>query len=116
MVDADLVTAGLKTFALLCVVLGILILVVYGMKKLSFFQEGVIQNGLINIVSSVHLAPRQRILLIDVAGEKILVGVTQDAITFLTKIEDPQSLKKIHVSKSEEVKKGIFRIRRKEEE
>ena len=68
----DLWGAGLKTLAMLCIVLGILILVLFLLKRLSYLKQGSGHGQLIRVLSSYHMTPKERIALIDVAGQKMV--------------------------------------------
>ena len=94
-IHTDLFMTGIKTFATLCLVIGALILVLYIMKRLMKTENNFGRNGFIKIMASYHLAPKQRVAIIDVVGEKLIVGVTQENITCLGKIENEECLKKI---------------------
>lgn len=82
----DLLGATLKTFATLCVVLGLLILILYLIKRFFYLRNSLSDEKLIKMIASFHLAPRARIVLIEIMGEKLAVGVSQESIRFLTKI------------------------------
>ena len=83
----DLVGAGVKTFATLCVVLGLLILVLYLAKRFFMNRNSANSDTMFKTLSSYYLAPKARIMLIEVMGEKLVIGVSQDNIRFLKKIE-----------------------------
>ncbi len=87
--------AGLKTLGMLCIVVAILILVLFLVKRFSYLKNGSGHGQFIKILSSHHVTPRERIALIDVVGEKIVIGITPDNITFLTKIERSVALERI---------------------
>lgn len=82
----DLLGATLKTFAMLCVVLGLLILVLYLIKRFFYLRNSSRDEKLIKMLASFHLAPKARVVLIEVMGEKLVVGVSQESIRILTKI------------------------------
>jgi flagellar protein FliO/FliZ len=86
MIEPELINTGLKTIAMLFIVLGVLILVLYIMKK--FMSPKKIGKGelIVKVVSSLHLSPKERIEVIEISGERIVVGITPGSINFLTKI------------------------------
>jgi flagellar protein FliO/FliZ len=88
MSELNLISTGLKTVAMLSIVIGLLILVLYLMKRFLFFSRGSRGDLLIKILSSLHLSPKERIEVIEVSGEKIVLGITPGNITFLTKLSD----------------------------
>lgn len=82
----NLVNMGIKTAAMLFLVLGFLLLVLYLMKKFLLFKRGPHGDAFIKILSSFHLSPKERIEVIEISGERIVVGVTPGNISFLTKL------------------------------
>jgi flagellar biosynthetic protein FliO len=86
MVEPELINTGIKTVAMLFIVLGVLIFVLYIMKK--FMLPKRIGKGelIVKVVSSFHLSPKERIEVIEISGERIVVGITPGSINFLTKI------------------------------
>ena len=86
--ELNLISTGLKTVAMLAIVLGLLILLLYFMKRFLFVNRGAKGDLLIKIRSSLHLSPKERIEVIEISGEKIVLGVTPGTITFLTKLDD----------------------------
>jgi flagellar biosynthetic protein FliO len=78
----------IKTLGGLCLVLGILMGVLYLLKHMTRPQRGPHSKGMISLVSSFYLAPRERLHLMDVMGRKILIGVTAQGITRIAEFED----------------------------
>jgi flagellar protein FliO/FliZ len=93
--QADLWGAALKALAMLSIVVAILILILFLIKRFLYLNEGSSQGQLIKLLSSYHMAPKERIALIDVAGEKMVIGITPESITCLAKIEKPETLAQI---------------------
>ena len=88
MSELNLIGTGLRTVAMLSIVLGLLVLVLYLMKRFLFVNRGAKGDLLIKILSSLHLSPKERIEVIEISGEKIVLGITPGNITFLTKLND----------------------------
>ena len=86
MIEPDLINTGIKTMAMLFIVLGILVLVLYIMKKFMSPRGKGRGNLMIKVVSSLHLSPKERIEVIEISGERIVVGITPGNINFLTKL------------------------------
>jgi len=86
MVEPDLVNTGLKTIAMLFIVLGILVLVIYIMKKFMSPKGKGKGDLIIKVVSSLYLSPKERVEVIEISGERIVVGITPGNINFLTKL------------------------------
>ena len=72
--------------AMLFLVLGFLVFVLYFMKRFIVKGRDSKGNVFIKVVSSLHLSPKERIEVIDVSGERIVLGVTPGSINFLTKL------------------------------
>jgi len=88
MFEPNLISTGLKTAAMLFVVLGLLLLVLYLMKRFLVLRQGPKGDLFIKVLSSLHLSPKERIEVIEILGEKIVVGVTPGNISFLTKLNN----------------------------
>ena len=88
MSELNLIGTGLRTVAMLSIVLGLLVLVLYLMKRFLFISRGAKGDLLIKILSSLHLSPKERIEVIEISGERIVLGITPGNITFLTKLDD----------------------------
>lgn len=86
MFELDLINAGLKTAAMLCVVLGLLVLVLYLIKKFVYPKNKVKGDQLIKVLSTLHLSPKERLEVLEIAGERIVLGITPGSIRFLTKL------------------------------
>jgi flagellar protein FliO/FliZ len=108
MSQPDLWGTGLKTFAMLCIVVAVLILVLFLMKRFFYLKDGSGHGQFIKILSSHHVSPKERIALIDVVGEKIVIGITPENITFLTKIEKSDALDRIESLEGVGAPHGFF--------
>jgi flagellar protein FliO/FliZ len=84
--ELNLWSTGLKTMAMLFIVLGLLVLVLYFMKKFLMSRRGNQGNLFIKVLSSLHLSPKVRIEVVEILGEKIVLGLTPGHISFLTKV------------------------------
>jgi len=86
--EVDLLSTGLKTAGMLLIVLALLIGVLYIMKRFSFFHRESGDGVLIKVLSTKHLSPKERIEVLEISGEKIVVGISANNMTFLTKLKD----------------------------
>ena len=113
--SAGLGSSGFKMIMTLSVVLGLIFLLFYGFKK-YVLKNTVFGGGqkLIQVVSTNYLAPKKNISLIEVAGEILVLGVSDQSISLLTSIREPErieEIKKAHGDYSESVawQKGVPR-------
>ena len=77
---------------MLLLVLAILILVLWLLRRYFSHSGAIGQQGLIRMIASMHVAPKERIALVDVLGEKLLIGITSQNINFLARIEDEKDI------------------------
>jgi flagellar protein FliO/FliZ len=66
----------------LVLVLGVLAVIAWGIKKIGVGKQT--SGGAIRIVGGLHVGNRERIMVIEVANEWIVVGVTASSITALS--------------------------------
>ena len=86
MVEMNPLGLGLKTGAMLFLVLGCLIFVLYLMKRTLPLRRGKKSDLPITAVSTFHFSSKERIEVIEVSGERVVLGITPGRINFLTKI------------------------------
>lgn len=87
MAELNIVSMGIKTVAMLAIVLGLLLAVLYLVKRTPLFQRERNGDGAIKVVSSLHLSPKEKIEVVEIAGERIVLGITPNHISFLTRID-----------------------------
>ena len=85
--DLNLFNTGLKTGAMLLIVLGLLVAMLYGMKRFLFSKRGPRGNLPINILSTRYLSQKERIEVIEISGERLVLGITPGNISFLAKLD-----------------------------
>ena len=86
MIEPELINTGIKTMAMLFIVLGVLVFVLYIMKKFMSPKGKGKGELIIKVVSSLHLSPKERVEVIEISGERIVVGISPGNINFLTKL------------------------------
>jgi len=85
--SSDIWLAFARTFSMLFLVLALLILAFYLIKRFSE-KKGINGNKeFINVLSVHHLSPKEKLILLNVAGETLLIGVTPNNISKISKIE-----------------------------
>jgi len=83
--------SGLQTVAALVFVLAVFLILVWLLKR---FQPGVSgsSGAAIRIVATLALGTRERLLLVDVQGQQLLLGVSPAGISLLQVLEQPLTL------------------------
>jgi flagellar biosynthetic protein FliO len=94
--DSDLFSASLKMASMLGLVLGLIFVVFhlfkkFGLKNSVFGGEG----KPIKVLSTGFLAPRKSIALVEVAGDVLVIGISNDQISLLSNVQDPERIEKI---------------------
>ncbi len=89
--SSEIWAAFARTFSWLFFVLIMLVIFFYLIKRFS--NRGAAGgNGLISVLAVHHISPKEKILLLDVLKEKILIGVTSQGISKLANIESDMDL------------------------
>ena len=84
----DMITAGLKMIAALGVVLGMLLLLMYGMRKLSGQRIGMTGGKRIQVLENHYMGVKKSISLVRVPGKVLVLGITGDRINLLDTLDE----------------------------
>lgn len=82
----DLWFTLIKSAAMLCLVLALLLTVLFIMKRFFFNRNKFSERGQIKTIASCHVGPKERVVLLNVLEENVLIGITQQQITCLARI------------------------------
>jgi len=105
----ELIPAFLKIASALAVTVGVMIVVAYLFKKIAKKTGTVIGNeNLIKILSVKYLGPKSSIMLIDVLGNIMAIGISSGGISMLTEIVDPESLEQLKDIQGQKGKRKSF--------
>ena len=92
----ELWPSSLKMLSTLALVLGLMFLLFYAFKKLvlknSLFGK---YNKMVNVLSTGFLGPKKSIALVEVAGEVLVLGISNDHISLLSNIQDSDKIDRI---------------------
>ena len=84
----DLVSSSIKMLSALGIVLGGMLLLFYFMKRYLKRDFSGSKNKLIRVLATSYIGVKKHISLIEVPGSVLVVGITNDRISLLSKIED----------------------------
>ena len=84
----DILSTTLKMLTALGIVMGGLLVVFYFMKRFLKRDIGGSKEQLIKVIASQYIGIKKNISLIEVPGSILVVGVSNDNISLLTRIED----------------------------
>jgi flagellar protein FliO/FliZ len=86
LLEFNLVSTGVKTLAMLLVVLALLLITLYLFKRFSNFHNQAAGDVSIKTLSTLALTPKDKLQVVQIEGEKIVVGVSPSGINYITKI------------------------------
>lgn len=108
METASFLSSLLKMVFSLAIVLGMMIGAMYFIKKLLHNAIPAIDRGsMIKILANRYLGPKSSIMVVDVAGQIIVVGLSNQQMTVLTTISDKDQLVKLRNMQINEEISGI---------
>ena len=84
-----------RTFSMLFLVLALLILAFYLIKRFSEAKGARGNKNYIRVLATHHLSPKEKLMLIHVPGETLLVGITPAHINKITTIDQQIELPEI---------------------
>ena len=76
-----------RTFGMLFLVLALLIFIFYLVKRFSESRGLKGHKDFIRILSVHHLSPKEKLVLMDVLGQTLLVGVTPNQISKIAELD-----------------------------
>lgn len=95
-----------KMLAALAIVIALMIIAMYFIKKYFFHSLPEMSgSAMINVVSTRHLSPKNSLMLVEVLGQVMLVGISSQQMSMLSHINDPAAMEKI---KNARLKEGLF--------
>lgn len=95
----SLMASGWKMFYTLAIVLGLMFLLFYVFKKVVLKNSLLGGNDkVVKVLGTGFLGPKKMIALVEVAGEVLALGISNDNISLLAKIRDEEKLEKIRNS------------------
>ncbi|HEN20855.1 MAG TPA: hypothetical protein ENN86_02475 [Desulfobacteraceae bacterium] len=119
----DLISTALRMLAALVIVLGGLLAAFYVSKRLFRREAGASGEKLIRIIGNSYIGVKKTITMVEIPGAVLVLGVTNDNISLLAKIEDKERIdrfrgiesEKTSLSFSEHLNRLTSRMRQKRE-
>ena len=85
----ELETAAIKTIVSLGLVVGLIVCLFYVLRRWRFGALSANNQRAMRLVSTLSLAPRRSLALVEIAEQWFVVGVGADHVTFIAKLERP---------------------------
>lgn len=89
---ASLISSILKVVGSLALVLGLMLLLLHLLKRFGIGKGKLRHGPLIKILDTCMIAPKKQVTLLEIGGEYVAIGVTDQQINLLTKLEDTTKL------------------------
>lgn len=84
----DFIGSGAKALAALCFVLALMVLVLVAMKKMIFYRQAGKKEAMIRRITSFPLSAKERIDVVEISGQKLVLGVAQGRISLLLRLRE----------------------------
>ena len=86
--DINLIGTGMKTFAMLALVLACVIFVLYIMRR--FLGVGVGNKGEVDMkrLGALYFSPKERIEVVEISGERIVLGIAPGSVNYIITLKD----------------------------
>ena len=97
----DLLSTSLKMLSALGIVLGGMLVFFYFMKRYLKRDFSGSKEKLVRVLASSYIGVKKNISLIEIPGSVLVVGITNDNISLLSKIEDKDILDKLKLSEED---------------
>ena len=91
----DVVSSALQMMTALGIVLGGLLVVFYLFKRYLKRDGGGGPGQLIRVIANQYIGIKKNIALVEVPGAILVIGISNDRISLLTKIEDEEHLESL---------------------
>jgi flagellar protein FliO/FliZ len=91
--DSGIWLAFARSFGMLFMVLALLLLVFYLMKRFMGARGANTNRDLIRVLTVHHISPKEKLILVNVLDETILIGVTPNQISTLKVMEKQEKVK-----------------------
>jgi len=88
----SLTFAIFKTLGSLVIVIGLMLLLLFWIRKMGLVRVGSRPEGLITVIDSQMLAPKKQVSVLEVAGTYLVVGLTEQRITLLATLAPNERL------------------------
>lgn len=84
----DFMGSGARALATLCFVLALMVLILVAMKKIVFYRQAGKKEAMVRRITSLPLSAKERIDVVEVSGQTLVLGVAQGGIRLLLKLQE----------------------------
>ncbi|MDY6971184.1 MAG: flagellar biosynthetic protein FliO [Thermodesulfobacteriota bacterium] len=97
----DLISTGLKMLSALVIILGGLLILFYLMKGFSRKRAAGAKKPLVRVLANCYLGVKKNISLVEIPAAILVLGVTNDRISLLAKIDNEEIVNKLKTFEDE---------------
>jgi flagellar protein FliO/FliZ len=92
----DVFASVVKMISSLAVVLGLMVAAAYVLKRV-FQRVGTVQSdgGLVRVLSTHYLGPKNSVMVMEVLGNIMVIGISNNQMSLLATISDPEAVEKL---------------------
>ncbi|MFO7985584.1 MAG: flagellar biosynthetic protein FliO [Desulfatiglandaceae bacterium] len=98
----DLIATAVKMIIVFGLLLGVLVAVLYFMKRATGNRTGQSKGSMIRVLASHYVGVKKNISLVEIPGTVLVVGITNDHIDLLTRIDDVEIMRQLSESGNEQ--------------
>jgi flagellar protein FliO/FliZ len=93
----DLISTSAKMFTVLVILVGGLLIVFYYAKRKIGSQTRGSKGRLIKVLGNTYIGVKKQIALVEIPGAVLVLGVSNDNISLLARIDDDETLENLKV-------------------
>jgi flagellar protein FliO/FliZ len=105
----DLYTSAIKTFSALALILAVILICFYLVKRFWPRGAGLLNTDrLISVITTSPIAPKKMISVVEVGDEILVLGLTDSHITMLTKITEEHAIHRLKTNRGKKSMSSPF--------
>ena len=96
----DLFSSAIKTFSALALILAVILICFYLVKRFWPRGSGLLNSDrLIRVITTSPIAPKKMISVVEVGEDILVLGLTDSQITMLTKVTDEEVIQRLRANR-----------------
>lgn len=100
----DFISSALKMLTVFGLLLVALVIGLYLMKKAMARRPGQSKGSMIRVLANHYVGVKKSISLVEIPGAVLVLGITNDRINLLTKIDDTETMTEVAALENEQLR------------
>lgn len=100
----DFISSALKMLTVFGLLLVVLVIGLYLMKKAMARRPGQSKGSMIRVLANHYVGVKKSISLVEIPGAVLVLGITNDRINLLTKIDDTETMTEVAALENEQLR------------